>query len=730
MNSATDAKLREAIKRHWGYEEYLPLQQPAMHCVMEHHDSVIVLPTGGGKSLCFQAPAVCHDGLAVVVSPLISLMMDQVQALAACGISAACINSMMSFDERRHVAELVKNGELKLLYVAPERLVMPKTLDFLAASNLSFVAIDEAHCISSWGHDFRPEYRDLRILKQRFPELGVHAYTATATETVRRDIAEQLALEDPAYHVGSFDRPNLTYKVARRRDGLNQVRSVIDRHPNESGIVYCISRKEVDRMSALLNEMGYKALPYHAGMSDEDRKQNQTAFIEERTDVVVATVAFGMGIDKSNVRYVVHAGMPKALEAYQQETGRAGRDGLEAECCMFYSGSDFLLWKRLLEDAEADPTAIDGAIQSLNAMYNYCTGVECRHRALVRYFGGEFTKTSCDACDVCAGELDEVNDPLVTAQKVLSCVVRVDQRYGGDYVSLVLKGSRDQRILQNRHDELSTYGLLADHEKRTIRDWVEQLVSQGHLEKTGEFNVLQLTASGREVLKGNVTPRLLQPVKRRKQKQDASVDSWEGVDRALFDNLRDLRREYAVQASVPAYVIFSDAALRDMARRRPSTLDGFLEVRGVGEKKCTDYGEDFVAHIVEYCKQTDTPTDITPPETPQPSRASGTRSKRKGSLAAARESFQYFDAGHSIEEIANRMRRAPATVHGYLQHYIAHNRITDPTHWVAPDTANKVTTAIEKVGDVAEKPIHEQLAGSVSYDEIRIVMACHTARQQ
>ena len=711
-----DETLRAAIKRHWGYEDFLPLQREAMHCVLDARDSVIVLPTGGGKSLCFQAPAVCQPGLAVVVSPLISLMVDQVQALTACGIAAACINSMMSFDARRAVAEAVQNRELKLLYVAPERLVMPKTLDFLAEADVAFFAIDEAHCISSWGHDFRPEYRGLRVLKQRFPQIGVHAYTATATETVREDIAQQLALDQPAFHVGAFDRPNLCYKVARRRDGLNQIREVIDRHPNESGIVYCISRKEVERIAGLLTDMGYRALPYHAGMSDDDRHRNQAAFIEERVEIVVATVAFGMGIDKSNVRYVIHAGMPKALEAYQQETGRAGRDGLEAECCLFYSGSDFALWKRMLEDGDADPQATEGAMQSLTAMVNFCTGVACRHAALVRYFGGDYDKPSCEACDVCTGDLDEVVDPLVVAQKVLSCVVRVGQRYGGDYVSLVLKGSSDQRIVQNGHDQLSTHGLLADYDKRAIRDWIEQLVSQGFLEKVGEFNVLNLTQPGWEVLRGERVPKLLKPIDRKRKPARKRADSWEGVDRGLFDALRDLRREFAVAASAPAYVIFSDAALRDMARRRPSTVDAFLSVRGVGEKKTKDYGEPFVAVIAAYCQREGVATDIDPEAT-----ASTTAKRRK---VTVEDAFQYFDAGHSVEEVARQMSRAPSTVRGYLQRYITAKQITDPTQWVEADVAHKIHTAIEELGPSPLKAIHAHLDGEVTYDDIRLVVCC------
>jgi len=606
--------LNEVVQKYWGYDSLRPLQQEAMQAVIENRDSVVVLPTGGGKSLCFQAPAVCSSGLAVVVSPLISLMKDQVDAMTSCGVPAACVNSTHSPDERRRVIDDIISGEIKLLYVAPERLVMEHTLDFLQSIDVSFFAIDEAHCISEWGHDFRPEYRSLKMLKKEFPGIGVHCYTATATPQVRNDISQQLGLIDPEVLVGSFDRPNLSYQVERRHDRLGQIVDVLDRHQGESGIIYCISRKNVDEISASLNSQGFKTLPYHAGLDDTVRKKNQEAFIQEKTDIIVATVAFGMGIDKSNVRFVVHAGMPKSLEAYQQESGRAGRDGLEAECCLFYSGADFNLWKRLL--GELDGPAYKAALSSLSAMYNFCTGVQCRHAAIVGYFGQTIESKSCQACDVCLDGLDQVDDPLILAQKILSCVVRLKQNYGGDYTAMVLAGSNDKRILEMKHDKLSTWGLLSDAGKRNIRDWIEQLIGQGFLLKYGEFNTLTLTESGQEILRGSGQPKLLKP---RPQKKDSrasgkrskvSEDDWEGVDRELFELLRELRREIAEEKSVPAYIVFGDAALRDMAKLRPSTKEVFLEVKGVGEKKMQDYADEFIACIVAHCNEENVPMDV------------------------------------------------------------------------------------------------------------------------
>ncbi len=605
-DNASDDRLLGVLRKYWGFDSFLPLQREAMSSALRHRDSVVVLPTGGGKSLCFQAPAMCLNGLSVVVSPLISLMKDQVDALQTNGVPAACVNSSLSYAERRQVFDGICAGQIRLLYVAPERLLTERTLDFLSSLQIAIFAVDEAHCISTWGHDFRPEYRGLRILKERFPGVGVHAYTATATARVRQDIVEQLGLQDPTVLVGSFDRPNLVYRVQRRRNAVGQIIEVIQRHAGDSGIVYCISRREVERVAAALSEAGHAALPYHAGMEDDRRRDVQDAFIKERVPTIVATVAFGMGIDKSNVRYVVHAGMPKSVEQYQQESGRAGRDGLQADCCLFYSGKDYAIWSKMLDDLEEEPRR--GALQSLGAMYDFCTGVICRHRGLVEHFGQEFDKDTCAACDVCLSELDLVADPVIVGQKILSCVLRLREGFGADYTTLVLTGSREQRIVDHGHDELSTYGILGNENRRSVRDWIEQLVGQGYLVKEGDYNLLRVTLSGRQLLKGEAVPRLLKPADRKKRKR--AVDkSLAGVDRGLFERLRALRRELADERGVPAYIVFGDAALRDMARLRPASIDQFLQVKGVGEKKLADYGQTFVDAITDYCREHDTSMD-------------------------------------------------------------------------------------------------------------------------
>lgn len=612
--------LDEAMEKYWGFSTYRPLQREAMECVLAGQDSVVVLPTGGGKSLCFQAPALCMPGVALVVSPLISLMKDQVDALQSSGVQAAFINSHVGYKEKMDIANAVRSKRLKILYMAPERLVAERTISFLRnEANLSFVAIDEAHCISEWGHDFRPEYRQLAILRETFPEIGFHSYTATATTTVRADIQNQLQLKSPTVLVGSFDRPNLVYHVARKTAGLNQVMEVIGRHKGDSGIIYCTKRADTESYSSQLNALGLRTMAYHAGLEPNQRQRCQDAFIREEVDIIVATVAFGMGIDKSNVRYVIHIGMPKSLENYQQESGRAGRDQLEAECVLLYQGGDYGRWKYVAEESGN----VKASMRNLYSINGYANGAECRHKVLVEYFGQTYqppneSSQSCNACDFCLGSLEMVDEPLIVGQKILSSVVRQGQRFGGDYTAKVLKGSQEQRVVQNGHDSLSTFGLLKEFAVSSIRDWIEQLCSQGFIIKEGEYNILTVTEPGWKLLRGEVAPRLLKPRVKRTKKAEAGKtskveqDSWEGVDRGLFEHLRVLRRQQAEKSAMPAYIIFGDGALRDMARRRSVTLDVFSLVKGVGQRKLQDYGEVFCKTISDYCQQHKLATNVTP----------------------------------------------------------------------------------------------------------------------
>ncbi len=559
-----------------------------MTASLEGRDSLVVMPTGGGKSLCYQAPALLKDHVTVVVSPLISLMKDQVDGLRECGVAAAQMNSSQEFDELRAVERALFRGELKMLFVSPERLALPSFRELLKRAGAKTFAIDEAHCISHWGHDFRPEYRQLRTLRDELADASFHAYTATATERVRRDIAEQLALREPLVLVGDFDRPNLTYRILPRVEEWKQIVDVVERHRNEAGIIYCMRRKDVDSLTTKLRRAGYDAVGYHAGLSQDERRAAQDAFASEKTDLVVATVAFGMGIDRSNVRYILHTAMPKSIEHYQQETGRAGRDGLEAECALLYSAADAILWKSMIEESQ---------VRHLNDIDRYCSGVVCRHRALVEYFGQRYAPASCNACDICLGETQDVADALVIAQKILSCVFRVGQSFGVGHVVSVLRGETIDRIMQRRHDQLSTYGLLKEYGKNEIRDWIWQLIGQGFLAQTDdEYPVLRLTETSRPLLRGEVPVRLRQPIVRREKKRRAvaaaaAAPTDLSIDNSLFEALRRWRRAEADQRGVPPYVIFSDRTLREVAATRPTTLLDLREIYGIGDAKLLAFGK-------------------------------------------------------------------------------------------------------------------------------------------
>ncbi len=715
------ADLLPILQQHWGYASFRPLQAEAMDAVLDGRDSVVVLPTGGGKSLCYQAPALAKDGVAVVVSPLISLMKDQVDALLANGIAAASVNSTHSPAERLRVAEEIRSGRLKLLYVSPERLCTEKMLSFLESSRVSFFAVDEAHCISQWGHDFRPEYRMLSTLKERFDGVAVHAYTATATEAVRADIAEQLQLADPQFHVGTFDRPNLLYRVQLRTDLYEQVTEVLERHPKQSGIIYCISRKETESLAEMLRSHGHRAVCYHAGLSEALRTSAQDQFQREEIDIVVATVAFGMGIDKSNVRFVIHAGAPKSLEHYQQESGRAGRDGLDAECCLFYGAKDFVFWRKTVDELPLESQ--EQARQTLREMDRYCQGTICRHRALVEYFGQSLPGEDCAACDVCLADLDLTPDAKIVAQKILSCVVRVKEMFGANYVAQVLCGSKEQRILENRHDQLSTYKLLAEHGTTAVRMWIEQLASQGCLERYGEYLQLRVTPAGWEVLKGDAVPRLLQPPKKKSRTARTSRladDSWDGVDAGLFEALRQLRRALATEKNVPPYVVFGDDSLRELARRRPTTASAFRQMYGVGDRKAADYGPAFIAAIAEYCRANEVPADVAAPAT----RAGSAAKKESNSSLARTRGFELFAQGRLVEDVAAQISRAVSTTNQYLAEFIEETHRIDPMPWVDEATAALIEETFRKLGETRHKPVFESLDGGATYDQIRIVAAC------
>jgi ATP-dependent DNA helicase RecQ len=617
MTPSTDrisAGILAAVRRYWGYSELRPLQEQAIKAGLEQRDSLVVMPTGGGKSLCYQVPAELAQRTDIVVSPLISLMKDQVDGLRECGYQAAALYSGMPAHAVHETEEQFAAGRYRLLFVAPERLLTPRFMQLAERVNVRAFAIDEAHCISHWGHDFRPEYRKLADLKKRFPEASVHAYTATATERVRADIAAQLRLKNPVVLVGTFDRSNLVYRVVPRVDARAQALEVLRRHAGQAAIVYCISRKDTESMAGFLQANHLRAAFYHAGMEADERRRTQDAFASESIDVVAATVAFGMGIDRSDVRCVVHAAMPKSIEHYQQETGRAGRDGLEAECVLLYSAADVLRWESLIEKSALDaqePAGVIGASRELlDHMRRLCSGVHCRHRKLSEYFGQTYPKPNCEACDVCLNEVEGLADATVTAQKILSCVARAGERFGAEHIVDILLGANTERIRRWRHEELSTYALMKGISRPALTNMIYQLLDNGLLERTAdERPVLHLNDASREVLRGNRAVQLLEP-KAKVKKTRFDEKAWDAVDNSLFESLRNLRRQLALERGVPAYVLFSDATLREMARVRPGSPGALLGIRGVGERKLADLGQRFLETISNYCRDNRLPLDV------------------------------------------------------------------------------------------------------------------------
>ncbi len=603
--------MSDAAERVWGFRAFRPLQAEAVRAVVEGRDSLVVLPTGGGKSLCYQLPPLLTENLTLVVSPLIALMQDQVDGLRLNGYPAAALHSQIEDDEQRATFDAIESGELRLLLVSPERAVTGGFLSRVRDLGVGAIAIDEAHCISQWGHDFRPEYRRLAELRDRLPGVSMHAYTATATPRVREDIVEQLGLDEPEVLVGRFDRPNLTYRVVPRVRVADQVAEILTtRHAGDAAIVYCMSRKETEQLAEGLGKRGITAGAYHAGMSGEQRRRVQERFTTERLNVVCATVAFGMGIDRSDVRCVIHASMPKSVEAYQQETGRAGRDGLPSECVLLYSSADAARWHRLIEgsafEAGMDEDSIRPQLDLLAQIRRLVSGARCRHRALSEHFGQSYDEPGCGACDVCLDEVKPVEDSTVVAQKILACVARAREAtgtaYGAAYVAEILRGRRTQKVVERGHDRLSTFGLMNGARKEFIVSCIDQLVDLELLERSGgEYPVLVLTKASVEVLRGEREVELLAPPQaaRPERRRGASEDEepLAPEEHEVFDRLRALRRRLAEEMGVPPYVVFNDATLRDMVRKRPGDAGSMLEVKGVGRAKVERFGEAFLDEL-------------------------------------------------------------------------------------------------------------------------------------
>ena len=588
----------------YGYNRFRLHQADIIAALLQDRDVLALMPTGGGKSLCYQIPALVRPGTGVVVSPLIALMQDQVNALKLLGVRAAFLNSTLDAPSARRTEQALVQGDLDLIYVAPERLLMEPMLRLLEQSTIALFAIDEAHCVSQWGHDFRKEYQQLSVLHERFPRVPRIALTATADQRTRAEIIEQLQLHNAAVFVNSFDRPNIHYAIS---DGLNPReelwRFLQREHPRDAGIVYCLSRKKVEAVADWLQTKGRTALPYHAGLDDDMRRAHQERFLREDGVIVVATIAFGMGIDKPDVRFVAHLNLPKSIEAYYQETGRAGRDGEPANAWMAYSLQDVITLRQFVQEADALEQFKRIAHQKLEAMLGLCELTTCRRQALLAYFG-ETKAQPCGNCDNCLAP-PRTYDGTVAAQKALSCVYRTGQRFGVNYIVDVLLGKQDGRIIANQHDRLSTFGIGADLTTAQWRSLLRQLIAMGHLSVDSEaYGALKLNAQSRELLKGQrrISLRQLEKTDPVKTVSTAKSSRLPPCDQPLFEELRRLRLELAQQQSVPAYVIFNDQTLQDMARTRPQTMRQLRLINGVGEQKLNRYGAAFLERIAAHAQ--------------------------------------------------------------------------------------------------------------------------------
>jgi ATP-dependent DNA helicase RecQ len=704
--------LEQALKYHFGYDKFRLGQRQIIEDALQNRDLLIIMPTGGGKSLCFQLPALLKKGLTVVVSPLIALMQDQVESLRNNNISATFLNSSLNSYKVRSREEAILNGKVRLLYVAPERLLSERFLPFLdlvrEKIGISTFAIDEAHCVSEWGHDFRPEYRQLKSLRKRYPDIPTIALTATATDRVRSDIIQQLGLKQPSIHVASFNRQNLYYEVRSKTKYAYAELLELVRENDGSAIIYCLTRKKVDELTFKLQNDKISALAYHAGLGDEERTTNQTRFIRDDVRIMVATMAFGMGINKPDVRLVVHFDLPRNIESYYQESGRAGRDGEHSRCTLFYGYGDIKTIEFLINQ-KADPQEQLISKQQLRQMIDYAEGTDCRRTIQLGYFGERFAG-NCGECDNCRYP-KPVQDWTIEAMKFLSCVARCKERFGMLHIIDVLRGGKNQKITQNEHDKLSTYGIGKDKSLDEWRMLGRSLLHQGLLEQTADgYSVLKLNALSWEVMRRQHTVSIAVPI--------AQKITWEeGSEKAaeveiLMQKLRSLRKQLADQQSVPPYVVFQDSTLKLMAQIQPQTLTEFGKLSGVGSHKLAQYGEKFIAEIRTYRQ-----------EQGLPEKKEKIESKPLSNSPSYTElqTLQLHQQGLSITEIAKQRDIRITTVIRHLSDLIEKNQQIDFNLLVPPEKQLKILQVLETLGDISLTPIKEYLGESYSYDEIRLV---------
>lgn len=701
------------LQEKFGYNSFRLEQEAIINSVLQKKDTFALMPTGGGKSLCYQIPALIFDGLTIVISPLIALMKDQVDALRVNGIEAAFLNSTQTSQEQDQILQKIISKELKLLYLAPESTFLKKISSF----NVSLIAIDEAHCISHWGHDFRPEYLMLAQLKRSMPNIPVIALTATADQLTRKDIVEKLELHNPTTFISSFNRANIRYTIEPKKNSFEKLLSFLESRKDESGVIYCLSRASTEKLASDLSEEGFQALPYHAGMEKGLRANHQEMFLRDEVKIVVATVAFGMGIDKSNVRYVVHMDLPKNIESYYQETGRAGRDGLESEALLFYSYADVRKMKRFVE-VEGNTEQTEIQLKKLDQMGAYCELVTCRRKYLLNYFD-ENTSSTCGNCDVCLTKVEQV-DGTELAQKVLSAVVRLQERFGSGYVIDFLRGLNSEKI-QEQHKALKTFGVGASVSKDAWISVIRDLIAQEYLTKAeGLYPVLKLTPKSEAVLKGSEKVMITKS-KERIEIQEQKV----AYETELFQKLKTTRRELADAENVPAYIVLSDATLIELATYLPHSKEEFSKISGFGQLKIEKYGKHFWEVVAAYCRERNLNSRIHL-KTPKRQR----NEKRERETDTKQQSFDLFKQGYSIQEIAARRDFSPVTIEGHLAFYVEQGKLSigDVMDVSKIPAIQQCIEKFERVGTQNLAPLHlspikEQLGENYTYGEIRLVIA-------
>jgi ATP-dependent DNA helicase RecQ len=720
-------EILSVLKNRFGFDRFLPLQEEIVSNVLAGNDSLILMPTGGGKSLCYQLPALCQDGYTMVVSPLIALMKDQVDSLQANGIPAAFVNSTLTPQENESVLTSTAEGGVKILYVAPERLATARFRNFLQAAGPSLIAIDEAHCISEWGHDFRPDYRNLKNVRDLLPGVPVIALTATATEIVRRDIADQLRIESGKSFVSSFNRPNLSYTVKPKLHSFDSLVELVDRHKNESAIIYCFSRKETESLAADLVSVGISAAPYHAGLDHPIRRATQENFIKDEISVIVATIAFGMGIDKPDVRLVVHYNLPKTVEGYYQETGRAGRDGLPSDCVLFYTFGDKVKQDYFINQID-DLDERNHAAEKLAKMVDYCELRSCRRQFMLNYFGEEWVPESggndCGGCDVCLAVKEEF-DATEIAQKILSAIIRTGERFGIKYVADVLRGSNAKRIRELQHDQLTVHGIASDSSDAELREMFGLLQDEGLVAVSlGEYRTISVTAEGRAFLNNRTTLKLDRipqsaEVPSSREPRDGSRSKNLDYDQELFALLRGLRKQIAQERNVPAFVIFGDVSLHEMAFYFPNDQDAFGAISGVGTTKLDQFADRFISLISEYCDE----HDLSPrPKSGGRLRKPAKKRKRSVLSRSLMETKRLFTEGFSVDEITSERGFGSQTIMSHLEKIGR----ADPNFNLeqllpSPERVAAIEAVLRTNESGYLTPVKEELGDDYSFEEIRIV---------